>query len=107
SKANECPILIDVSHNIVRKNTKDDDRSSIVPRPSEAKKRLIGAIPANTIVCDTAPKTPGHLLDPAVLQRNIISPNEGIAVSGKTGFARVSKITVDLGAVCVSRSTRC
>src|SRR5262249_53726552 len=103
AEADEAAILVDVPNQILRKDPEQRDWRLVLCHAHEAKKGLVGAVARYTVIGDTAAEFARKLFDPAVDERDVVTPDEGVAVGRSAGVPRFWEIRIVLGAGPVAR----
>src|SRR5262249_60816930 len=76
----EAAILVDIEHDVLRKESEQRDRRLVLPIMQETNIGLVGAVDVYAVIGDTAAELARQLLDPAVGKRSIFPPDERVPI---------------------------
>jgi len=98
----KAAILVDIEHDVLRKDSEQRYRRLILPNTQQANVGLVGTVHFHGIISDTAAELARQLLDPAVDEGNIGPPDKRIAIGRGARRLGLWKIRVVLGAGSVA-----
>src|SRR6266566_3500424 len=76
----EAAILVDVLHDVLRRDSEQCYRRLVLPKMQEANIGLVGAIAVYAVIGDPAAELARQLLDPAVGEGDVVPPDERGAI---------------------------
>ena len=99
----EAAILVDIEHDVLRKESEQRHRRLVLPNSQQANVGLVCAVHFHGIIGDTAAELARQLLDPAVGEGNIGPPDKRVAIGRGARMLRLRKIRIVLGTGSVAR----
>src|SRR5512139_2952053 len=96
AEADEAAILVDVANNVLRKDPEQRDWRLVAHHAHEANIGLVCAVARYAIIGDTAAELARKLFYPAVGERDVVTPDERVAIGRGAGAPRLWKIRIVL-----------
>src|SRR5262249_7078819 len=99
----EAAILVDIEHDVFRKDSQQRYWRLVLPIMQEANVGLVGAVHLYAVIGDTAAELARQLLDPTVGEGDSFAPDVRVAIGRGARVLGLGKIWIVLGAGSVAR----
>src|SRR5262249_927657 len=93
----EAAILVDVANYVLGEDAEQRQWCFVQGFAGEANIGLVGTVTRDAVIGDPAAELSRKLLNPAIAERNVLTPHEGITIGRHTGIPDGGKVPISFG----------